>query len=182
MVWLTAKSLTICLLSVVQQQRRCPAKFHDLVHEIIKGNIEWCIISLYFRKGDDFLKSCWEKWPRKQVAFFHSQTIKEVESNIFTCKPRSIFKTLGLIRLSGILANTNHKSGFACKLRNNTTHSTCLITSAVEAMCMNSVLPAVLFLAWFICRAARIKAWLLGKLTKLTKMLGFLQSKPAQLM
>jgi len=44
MVWLIAKSLTI-FLSVVQCQRRCHAKFHDLVHEIIKGNIEWCIFS-----------------------------------------------------------------------------------------------------------------------------------------
>ena len=36
------------LLSVVRRQRRCHAKFHDLVHEIIKeGNIEWCIISLH---------------------------------------------------------------------------------------------------------------------------------------
>ena len=28
------------LLSVAKRQRICYAKFHDLVHEIIKGNIE----------------------------------------------------------------------------------------------------------------------------------------------
>ena len=31
----TCKSLTIFLLSVFKHQRRCSAKFHDLVHEII---------------------------------------------------------------------------------------------------------------------------------------------------
>ena len=60
----------------------------------------------YFRKGGDFLKPFWAKWPRKQVAFFHGRTVKEAESNIFTCKPCSIFKTLGLIRLSRILSTT----------------------------------------------------------------------------
>ena len=35
------------LLSVVERQRRGHAKFHDLVHELIKGNIERCIISLH---------------------------------------------------------------------------------------------------------------------------------------
>ena len=40
MVWLIAKSLTIFLLSVVVRQRECHAKFHDLVHETIKGNTE----------------------------------------------------------------------------------------------------------------------------------------------
>ena len=34
MVWLIAKSLTIFLLSVVESQRRCCAKFYDLVHEL----------------------------------------------------------------------------------------------------------------------------------------------------
>ena len=43
---LIAESLTIFLLSVVERQRRCHEKFHDLVHEIIKGNIELFIISL----------------------------------------------------------------------------------------------------------------------------------------
>ena len=46
MVSLIAKSLTIFLPSVVERQRRCHAKFHDLAHEIIKGNIDGCIISL----------------------------------------------------------------------------------------------------------------------------------------
>ena len=44
----------------------------------------------YFRKGGDFLKSYWAKWPRKQVAFFHNRTVKGAESNIFKCKPQSI--------------------------------------------------------------------------------------------
>ena len=39
-VWHIAKSLTIVLLSVVERQKRCYAKFPDLVHEIIKGNIK----------------------------------------------------------------------------------------------------------------------------------------------
>ena len=65
----------------------------------------------YFRKGGDFLKSYWAKWPRKQVAFFHGGTVKGAESNIFTCKPHSIFKPLKLIRLSRILSCTNHESG-----------------------------------------------------------------------
>ena len=47
MVWLIAKSLTRFLLSVVERQRICHANFRDLVHKIIKGNIEWCIISLH---------------------------------------------------------------------------------------------------------------------------------------
>ena len=59
----------------------------------------------YFRKGGDFLKSYWAKWPRKQAAFFHCQTIKGAESNIFTCKPRSIFKTVRLSRLSRVLSS-----------------------------------------------------------------------------
>ena len=50
------------------------------------------------RKRGDFLKTYWAKWLRKQGAFFHGRTVKGVESNIFKCKPRSIFKTLGLIR------------------------------------------------------------------------------------
>ena len=33
--------------------------------------------------------------------------VKGADSNIFTCKPRSIFKTFGLIRLSRILSYTN---------------------------------------------------------------------------
>ena len=49
-----------------------------------------------------FSKSYWTKWPRKLVAFFHGRTVKE--SNIFMYKPRSSFKTLGLIRLSRILS------------------------------------------------------------------------------
>ena len=44
----------------------------------------------YFRKGGDFLKPYSAKWPRKQIAFFHGRTVKEAESNIFTCKPYSI--------------------------------------------------------------------------------------------
>ena len=65
----------------------------------------------YFRKGGDLLKSYWAKWPRKQVVFFHGRTVKRAEFNIFTCKPRSIFKTLRLIRLSRILSYANHKNG-----------------------------------------------------------------------
>ena len=49
----------------------------------------------YFRKGRDFLKSYWAKWPRQQVAFFHGRTVKGAESNIFTYEPRSIIKILG---------------------------------------------------------------------------------------
>ena len=117
------------------------------------------------RKRGDFLKTYWAKWLRKQGAFFHGRTVKGVESNIFKCKPRSIFKTLGLIRLSGILSYTNHESGkfqnFQGNLRDNTTPRKGLITGAGEAMGMNSVLPAVLFLAWFIRWAGR-QAWLLG--------------------
>ena len=119
----------------------------------------------YFRKGGDFLKSYWAKWPRKQVAFFNGRTVKGTESNIFTCKPRSIFKTLGLIRLSRILSYKTKAANFkafTCKLRDNTTHSKGLITWAGEAIRMRSVLPAVLFLSWFIRRAAR-QPWLLGK-------------------
>ena len=120
----------------------------------------------YFRKGCDFLKPYWAKWPRKQVAFFHGRTVKEAESNIFTCKPCSIFKTVGLIRLSRILSHTNHENGnskaFTCKLRDNTTHNKGLITWAWKAMPMNSVLPVFLFFAWLIPLAAR-QGWLLGK-------------------
>ena len=47
----------------------------------------------------------------KQVAFFHGPTVKGAESNFFSCTPRSIFKTLGLIRLSRILSYKNHESG-----------------------------------------------------------------------
>ena len=60
----------------------------------------------YFRRGGYFLKSYRAKWPRKQVAFFHGRTVKGAETNIFTCKPCSIFKPLGLIRLSRILSYT----------------------------------------------------------------------------
>ena len=104
-VWLIAKGLTIFLLSVVERQRRCHPRFHDLMHMIIKGNIEWCIISLHI-----FLKSYWAKWPRIQAAFFHGRTVKGAASNIFTCKPCSIMKTLGLIRSNRILSCTNHES------------------------------------------------------------------------
>ena len=121
---------------------------------------------VYFRKGGDFLKSYWAKLPRKQVAFFHGWIVKEAESNIFTCKPRSIFKTLGLIRLGRIPSYMRTKwansEALTCKLRDNTTHSKGLITWGGEAMRMNIVLPAVLFLTWFIRQAAR-QAWLLGK-------------------
>ena len=63
-----------------------------------------CIASFWI--GGDFLKSYWAKWPHKQVAFFHGRTVKTAESNIFTCKQRSIFKTL-----SRILSYTNHERG-----------------------------------------------------------------------
>ena len=43
-----------------------------------------------FRKGGDFLKSYWAKWSRKQVAIFHVRTLKGAESNICSCKPRSL--------------------------------------------------------------------------------------------
>ena len=61
----------------------------------------------YFRKGGDFLKSYWAKWPRKQVAFFHRRNRKRGRVQHLTCKPRSIFETFGLIRLSRILSYTN---------------------------------------------------------------------------
>ena len=53
MVWLIAKSLTRFLLSVVERQRICHAKFRDLVHKIIKGNIEWYIISLHIFEKEE---------------------------------------------------------------------------------------------------------------------------------
>ena len=65
----------------------------------------------YFRKGGDFSKSYWAKWPRKQVAFFHGRTVKGAEFNIVTCKQHSVFNSPGLIRLSHILSFTNHESG-----------------------------------------------------------------------
>ena len=34
-------------ISIVERQRRCHAKLHDLVHAIIKSNIEGCIILLH---------------------------------------------------------------------------------------------------------------------------------------
>ena len=84
-------------------QRRCHPKFLKVVHEIIKGNIEWLHNFIaYFQKGGDFSKSYWAKWPRKLVSFFHCETVKE--SNMFMYKPCSSFKTLGLIRLSRILS------------------------------------------------------------------------------
>ena len=44
--------------------------------------------------------------------------------------------------------------GFTWKLRDNTTHSKGLITWAGEALRMKGVLPAVLFVAWFIRQTA----------------------------
>ena len=98
MVWLIAKSLTIFLLSVVECQRSWHAKFHDLVHEIIKGNIiKWCIISLHiFGKEVISYYLIEQNVLEKQIAFFHGRTVKGAESDISTRKPRSIFKTLGL--------------------------------------------------------------------------------------
>ena len=64
-----------------------------------------CIV--YFRKGGDFLKYHWTKWPRKQVAFFHGRTAKVAESNIFTCKPRSILKRLILGVICGDLCKAS---------------------------------------------------------------------------
>ena len=98
MVWLIAKSLTIFLLSVVECQRSWHAKFHDLVHEIIKGNIiKWCIISLHiFGKEVISYYLIEQNVLEKQSAFFHGGTVKGAESDISTRKPRSIFKTLGL--------------------------------------------------------------------------------------
>ena len=97
----------------------------------------------YFRKGSDFLKSYWAKWRRKQVAFFHGRTVKVILSH------RRIAKA------------ANSKA-FSCKLRDNTTHSKGLITWAGEAMRISSVLPAVLFLAWFNRRAAQQARLLMG--------------------
>ena len=114
----------------------------------------------YFRKGGDFLNSYWAKWARKQVAFFHGRTVKGAESNIFTCKQRSIFKTF--IFSHTLTTKGANSKAFTCKLRDNTTHSKGLITWAGETKRMNIVLPAILFLARFIPRVAR-QAWLLGK-------------------
>ena len=56
---------------------------------------------------------------------------------------------------------------FTWKLRDNTTHSKGVIRAwAVEAMRMNSLLPAVLFLTWFI-RQASLQAWFTWKISTL---------------
>ena len=61
----------------------------------------------YFRKGGDFLKSYWAKWPRKEVTFFQGKNRKRGRVQHLTCEPLSIFKTFGLVRLSRILSYTN---------------------------------------------------------------------------
>ena len=58
----------------------------------------------YFWKGGDFFKS-------HSICIHWRSNHKRAESNISTCKPRSIFKTPALIRLSRILSYTNHESG-----------------------------------------------------------------------
>ena len=75
-----------------------------------------------FSERKFFLKILLAKWPRKLVAFFHGRTVKE--SNIFMFKPRSSFKTLGLIRLikSYSLTKVANSKAFMCKLRDNATH------------------------------------------------------------
>ena len=86
-----------------------------------------------FRKGGDFLKSYWEKWSREQVAFFHDQTIKGTESNIFTCKPRSwqLFLDHKIKSYSHTRATkAGNSKAFTWKRRDNTTHSEGLITWA----------------------------------------------------
>ena len=52
-----------------------------------------------FWKGGDFLNLI-------QFAFIHGRTVKGAESNIFTSKPRSVFKTLGLIRFEVVFYHT----------------------------------------------------------------------------
>ena len=79
-----------------------------------------------FWKGGDFLNLI-------QFAFIHGRTVKGAESNIFTSKPRSVFKTLGLIRFEVVFYHTRttkaeNSKGFTCKLRDNTTYSKGLIT------------------------------------------------------
>ena len=44
-----------------------------------------------------------------------SPTVKGAESNVFSCKLRFLFKTLGLIRSSHILSYTNRESGLIPK-------------------------------------------------------------------
>ena len=124
----------------------------------------------YFRKGGDLLKSYWAKWPCKQVVFFHGRTVKRAEFNIFTCKPRSIFKTLRLIRLSRILSYANHKNG---KFQWFHVQTSCVKIQLTVRACTHHpgkqyawtmcYLLHVLFLARFIRRAAW-QAWLLAKL------------------
>ena len=113
----------------------------------------------YFRNGGDFFKSYWAKWPRKQVAFSHGPTSLRANYVLFL-KPLGQLDKVVFSRTQTTKA-ANSKA-FTCKLRDNTTHSKGLITWAGEAMRMSSVLLTVLFLTWFICRAAR-QAWLLGK-------------------
>jgi len=117
----------------------------------------------YCQKEGDFLKYYRANWPCKQVAFFHGWTVKGAESNTFTCKPRSILKTLGLIRSHTRTMKAANFKAFMCKLRDKATDSKGIITSVTEAMRMNSVLPAVLFLAMLNRLAAR-QAWLLRKI------------------
>ena len=94
MVRLIAKSLIIFLLSVVKRQRRCHAKFHDLVHEmILREHLMMDTFIAYFWKGGNFLESNRAKWPRKQ-AFFHCRTVKGTESNNFKCKGRSMYSLI----------------------------------------------------------------------------------------
>ena len=64
---------------------------HIIVHNFIAD----------FQKGGDFLKSYWAKWSRKQVAFFHIQSVKGGKAQPLQVQTAFvIFKTLGLIRLS----------------------------------------------------------------------------------
>ena len=128
-----------------------------------------------FRKGGDFFKSYWVKWSRNQVAFFHVRTAKGAESNIFTYKlpawqlflnkprKRQIPK-LSLANCAFTWAGLASSAivTFISVLHEKGQPGAAICIERLEAMRMSSVLPAVLFLAWFI-RQAAWQAWLLGK-------------------
>ena len=48
---------------------------------------------VYFRKGGDFLNIIEQNDLVNKLPPFRVEPVKVAESNIFTCKPRSIFKT-----------------------------------------------------------------------------------------
>ena len=68
----------------------------------------------YVQEGGNFLKFYWGKRYRKQVSFFHVQTVKRVtvqDRHLQTAFVTDIFVTVSLIRLSKFLSYTNSESG-----------------------------------------------------------------------